>query len=410
MKSFLPRGLLIAALLAAFSNTQAQSPHPHHHDQPSPHAAPQQHNVSPAQKAALTFAGLDGHHTRLQRLATDAWGKYEKRIGTPLTAWSGREIGYPGGSTVFYPFSGPDFLTVARMFPGAERYVLVAIQNARPPVQPDRMPPDLRQKFDTKLGMAWERFGALGFFRTEDLDDDQRDTTTRLGVTTILMAFAARMGYEVLAVEPLEFSPEKGKWMPSREGKWRSVRLLLRKDERQTTLDYIRLDLSNGGLQATREKEEWIRQMAHQPTLLKAASHLLQERHFSILRDALVQQAPIIVQDETGLDYADLRKIGGVTLYGNFREHNTKGTGCRLQACQRHPTRSVRLQLPQGSRVAFAADCTARRAGAPASHSGPEKAATRLLNRPASSTNRACPASSNTSTRAFFLSASSATP
>lgn len=336
MKSFLPRGLLVAALLAAFGNTQAQPPRPHH-DQLSPHAAP--HDVPPAQKAALTFAGLDGHHTRLQRLATDAWSKYEKRIGTPLAAWAEHEIGYRGNGTVFYPFSGPDFLTVARMFPGAERYVLVAIQNARPPVQPDRMPPDLRQKFDTKLGMAWERFGALGFFRTEDLDDDQRDTTTRLGVTTILMAFAARMGYEVQAVEPLEFSPEKGEWMPVREGKWRSVRLLLRKDGRQTILDYIRLDLSNGGLQATHEKEEWIHQMAHQPTLLKAASHLLQERHFSILRDALVQQAPIIVQDETGLDYADLRKVGGVTLYGNFRQTHRlfkNTTQKELAAAYRH--------------------------------------------------------------------------
>lgn len=317
MKSFLPRSLLIAALLAGFSNTQAQ-PHPHGY-QPSSHPEIQ-HRVSPAQKAALTFAGMDGNSTRLQRLASDAWSKYEKRIGAPLSEWSGHEIGYSGGGTVFYPFSGPDFLTVARMFPNADRYVLVAIQNARPPVQPEKMSAELRQKFDAKLGMAWERFGTLGFFRTEDLDDDQKDASTRLGVTTILMAFAARMGYEVLAVEPLEFSPEKREWMAASEGNWRSVRLLLRKNGRQTTLDYIRLDLSNGGLQANIEKEDWIGQMSHQPTLLKAASHLLQEQHFSILRDALVQQAPIVVQDETGLEYADLKKIGAVTLYGNFRQ------------------------------------------------------------------------------------------
>jgi hypothetical protein len=52
--------------------------------------------------------------------------------------------------------------------------------------------------------------------------------------------------------------------------------------------------------------------------LLKAASHLLQESYFSTLRDILVANATMVVQDETGLNYTYLAQIGKVDLYGGF--------------------------------------------------------------------------------------------
>ena len=52
--------------------------------------------------------------------------------------------------------------------------------------------------------------------------------------------------------------------------------------------------------------------------LLKAASHLLQETYFSILRDILVAKAKMVIQDETGLNYTHLSQIGPVDLYGGF--------------------------------------------------------------------------------------------
>ena len=64
--------------------------------------------------------------------------------------------------------------------------------------------------------------------------------------------------------------------------------------------------------------DKWLANHATHPTLLKAASHLLQMPSFSKLRDMVMARAPVVVQDETGLDYVDLSKIGQVTLYGGF--------------------------------------------------------------------------------------------
>lgn len=308
MRHLLTRGLLLGALSLAACLVPARAA-----------------ELSP-QEAARSFAGIDSPATdaarkAFQGRAAAAWAKYDKQVGQPLATWAKREVGYGGGGTVFYPFSGPDFLTVALVYPDAQRYVLVAIQNARPPAHPERMGSAQRQAFERKLGAAWEKFGRLGFFRTEDLDDDQRDLTSGIGPTTILMAFAARLGYSVTAVSPLGFDAEKGEWEPlATDDRWRSVRLALEKDGRKVTLDYVRLDLSDNGLQAALAQQAWIKRMAAGPTLLKAASHLLQKPHFGILREALVSNATQVVQDETGLDYKDLGKIGPVRLYGKFTQ------------------------------------------------------------------------------------------
>jgi hypothetical protein len=45
---------------------------------------------------------------------------------------------------------------------------------------------------------------------------------------------------------------------------------------------------------------------------------LLQETYFAVLRDILVENATMVVQDETGLNYTNLAQIGPVDLYGGF--------------------------------------------------------------------------------------------
>jgi hypothetical protein len=278
---------------------------------------------SDAQQAALYYAGLDEPSAERKVFQTQvkrAWKNYDGQIGKIMSGWAQQEVGYAGGGEVFYPFSGPDFLTIDRMYPNADRYVLVALQKALKPSYADSMDKPARADFEKRLGAAWNQLGRLGYFRTEDLDEDQHKQHNRIGATTILMAFAALQGYEVLAVNPIAFNASSGAWElnSASDAKWSSVRLVLRKNARQVTLDYVSLDLSNGGLHAQPEQAAWLQTMAAHPTLLKAASHLLQEPYFSNLRDMIVKAAPVVVQDETGLKYTDLAKIGKVTLYGNF--------------------------------------------------------------------------------------------
>jgi hypothetical protein len=250
-----------------------------------------------------------------------SWNYYDKTIGTPLRTWALEHIAPSPGGTVFYPFSGPDFVTVSQIFPKADRFILAAIQPAGPPVDTKTMPEAEVQAFKSKFLSEWVKFGQLGFFRTIDLNENTGSATARLTSTPVLMAFAAALGYRVQSVIPLELNKVNGEYEPqeiSLATKWNSVRLRLSRDARDVVLDYICIDLSDVGLKSKSPERAWIEMTAQNPVLLKAASHLLPDPYFTACRAAIVNGAPLLIQDETGLDYADLKKIGDVKLYGRF--------------------------------------------------------------------------------------------
>ena len=67
------------------------------------------------------------------------WGRWEEKVGAPMATWAAENLPGSAGKTVFYPFSGPDFPTVHRMYPDADRYVLVAMQKGGPPPEPESL-------------------------------------------------------------------------------------------------------------------------------------------------------------------------------------------------------------------------------------------------------------------------------
>ena len=249
--------------------------------------------------------------------ADTAWQFYQKNMGEPMKHWAHEELHIAPQSTIFYPFSGPDFVTVAQLYPNAERYVMVAMQMAGEPASMDKMSVMRAQNFQSKFLREWMKFSRLGFFRTDDLNEDLRDKYAQIGVTTILITFALYSGYDVTDVYPIALDPNTNKFVRS-DGPWKSVRLIMARAGKPVTLDYVSLDLSDSFLSQDQPMRNWLDRETHHPVLIKAASHLLQNPTFSILRDQLVTNATMVVQDETGLNYSYLSQIGRVDLYGGF--------------------------------------------------------------------------------------------
>ncbi len=267
-----------------------------------------------AGQAAPVFPFLQGAN---KEQADAAWQFYQKNIGQPMTKWARAEVRFGGKGSVLYPFSGPDFVTVSQLYPHAERYVMAAMQHAGEPASLAKMSAARAQNFQSKFLREWMKFSRLGFFRTDDLNQDLSDQQARIGVTTILITFALYSGYDVHEVYPIALDVQTGQYVKTDTG-WKSVRLMLSKGGQPVTLDYISVDLSDSYLSQNPATRGWLERESHHPVLLKAASHLLQESYFSVLRDMLVENAPMVVQDETGLNYSALAKIGTVELYGGF--------------------------------------------------------------------------------------------
>jgi hypothetical protein len=283
---------------------------------------------------ARTLAGLERsvppgvrlaeeEYQQYARAAARYWAEYERRIGGPMQKWAQAELEQSHATTIFYPFSGPDFATVYRLYPNAERYVLVALQRAQPLPALDKAPAAEAAAFLARFGESWKQFAQIGFFRTLDLDDDAKQSGIRAGTTAPLIAFATRCGFKIVSVQPVRVNAAGTdlEVHPGRRAQaetWASVRISLERDARKVVLDYVRVNLADAALKAQPALRAWVERMAGSRTVLKAASHLLQDPRFVIVRDALLARAPSIVQDETGIEYTRLTRAFNVRLYGRF--------------------------------------------------------------------------------------------
>ena len=287
-----------------------------------------------------------------------SWRSYETRIGKPMREWARSELPDARGATVFYPFSGPDFATVAQLYPQARRYVLVADQPACPPPALAEQAPRDFAAYLARFREGWRRFATLGFFLTRELNEDASRTEHRVGVTPLLMAFAALLGFEVIDVQPIRIAeghdglaPQPGDHRSCRT--WESVRLTLRRDGGQVVLDYVRLDLSDAALLKQPAQRAWLERVAGNPTVLKAASHLPQNGGFTIVRDAIVKGAPSVWQDETGIEYGLLAKHFSVALYGRFtKPHDLFGAGAQRSLALAYERAGAKVK-PMDFRVGY---------------------------------------------------------
>jgi hypothetical protein len=250
-------------------------------------------------------------------LVRSNWENYLLKMGHPMMVWSAKEIKQPA-QKVFYPFSGPDFTTLYQIYPNANHYVMTAQQRGERLVDLSKLNPQAAKQTIEVFSSAWSSFGHDGFFVTEYLFKYISQNKVKIGATTLIASFAHLHEFSIQKIVPIQINPKGQIQELSDESSWDSVRFYLVKDKRQVILDYVSLDLSDRGLKADLSHWAFFQESAQSPILLKAASHLPQNHSFTFIRDAMLNNAPFIVQDETGLDYLPLSKKFDTVLYGNF--------------------------------------------------------------------------------------------
>jgi hypothetical protein len=207
-----------------------------------------------------------------------AWNKLELRQLSKIRAWTGGSL-RGRGSTVFYMFSGPDFLYANAFFPEARNYVLCGIE-------PVGTAPDVT-KLD--LGQALYRIeGSMNsvlnysFFQTKQMREDFGASQLN-GTIPALMVFLARCGKTIENISPAQ--PH-------------GVRI----DFNGGSLYYFSVDLSNGSAERS-GLLSFCQKLGRGDSLLKSASYLPHEDGFATIRNFLLNQSDLIVEDDSGIPY-----------------------------------------------------------------------------------------------------------
>lgn len=260
-----------------------------------------------------------------------SWTRLEKRRLKAMRNWAATEFSTPNTvcKTVFYPFSGPDFLTATTFFPNADKYIMLGLE-------PVGKLPDFKKfkpgdhevyaaNFKQSLGDIFDK----SYFITRKMLQDFSSQKVN-GLLPILTFFVRKTGYEISDIKYVyrykqDSIVERGYnvKMPDIEDggtkKPFGVRVDFVQNGKNKSIYYFKYDVSNKKFNDTCAFYKYINNSKNVVTYIKSASYLLHNGFMSNMRDVILKNSSYVIQDDTGLPYKYfVENAWEMKLYGAY--------------------------------------------------------------------------------------------
>jgi hypothetical protein len=231
------------------------------------------------------------------------WDTLDKRQLSRIRAWSERHL-KDRQNTLYYMFSGPDFLYANAFYPSANTYLMSGLEpvGAIPSATERTIGalPRIQQSIGTSL--------RLSFFITQHMRN-QLTGGDLAGTLPILYVYIARSGKTIREVSLVNLDKD-GNLHPAKgeaRGMQPGVKIVLASGNGPAqTLYYFRTDVSNGGVNASGFLK-FAATLGNGNGLLKSASYLMHSGNFTQVRDFVLNHSQYIVQDDSGIPLASFR-------------------------------------------------------------------------------------------------------
>jgi hypothetical protein len=261
--------------------------------------------MPPSAGSPLTPLTQDPAWQRHARVFDAAFARLEARQLAKIRTWANTNLAAPR-PTMFYMFSGPDFLYADAFYSSATTYVLSALE-------PVGSVPDLTRLPNGGIGYALytierslDSILSFSFFITKSMKTDLRAGQMN-GTLPLLYVFLARSGNTIRSVSPITLDTagvvHSADETPGNTA--RGVRIAFAgSDGVQRTLYYFSTDLSNSGVRNSGFLPFCAR-LGPGDSLIKSASYLLHAGNFTTVRSFLLANSAAIIQDDSGIPLAD---------------------------------------------------------------------------------------------------------
>ena len=237
-----------------------------------------------------------------------AWKTKEYFQLGPIATWMSSHASeyYGSTDTMYYMFSGPDFLYAYAFFPNASTYILAGLEPVGQVPNVTSLNADMLNANLDALRNSMSTLLTTHYFVTEEMKSELgRSNLT--GTVPIIYVFLARLGCTVLDTAYVH-SPAEG------------VKITFDHNGRTQTLYYFKTDLSGGNSGFLR----WCGGHGIGVSLIKAASYLMHNEGFSGVRNFLLDHSSCIVQDDSGIPLRAFGKDWPLEFYGRFIPHGEK--------------------------------------------------------------------------------------
>jgi hypothetical protein len=242
-----------------------------------------------------------------------------------MEAWADKELlDNRSSTTVFYPFSGPDFLNVNILYPNADQYIMIGLE----PVGylPDicNIPPDSVSSYLDEIKKSMSDTFKHSYFITSRMKAEMKKTKLN-GTIPLMSFFIKRTGHHIVSIQRIGVD-SSGKWqIVDSLGNTKNIVpgvkidfLSLSGEKVQSAL-YFRIDISDKNLERNPGFIKYLSLLPQSRTFLKAASYLMHHDSFRMIRSIIFDISSTILQDDSGIAYKYFDQAKwDIKLYGKY--------------------------------------------------------------------------------------------
>jgi hypothetical protein len=260
---------------------------------------------------------------RHARFFDQNWEKFTQGRLAPMRAWAAQEVASCKTTTVFYPFSGPDFINAFTLFPRATTYLMIALE----PVGelPDFTGPN-EQNFFASLQRSLYDLLYLDFFITNKMKASISKSELK-GALPVILFFLAREKARVLDIRYWVMKPDGAiEESPGAEPRERTpgipgVRIVFTSpgETSPQTLYYFQFNLANDSLGRNEPFVSFLKSFGPMTSFTKAASYLMFGGNFSGIRQFILDQSLYVLQGDSGIPLKHFApELWNLKFYGTY--------------------------------------------------------------------------------------------
>lgn len=246
---------------------------------------------------------------------------------SPLGQWMKTTVDsstFYSESTVFYPFSGGDFIHMHEIYPHATNYVMMAIE-------PIGTIPNFKNLNGIQIDSALHESKVLlrdiffrSYFITKHMQSDISRSRYVRGILPSILWGIVVSGHSILSVESVSINSD-GVLLPeiveigSEFNKGVRITFADPDSKHVQTVTYLSCDISDSGFSSSPELRAYISSLGRFKSFVKAASYLMHYSTFSTIRSLLLDQSVFHLQDDTGIPFKFFNsEIFHSELYGHY--------------------------------------------------------------------------------------------
>ncbi len=239
-----------------------------------------------------------------------SWKRLERNRLIKMRTWRDKELNTINQTdkTLFYPFSGPDFLTAYTFFPNVEKYVMIGLEPIGRLPEINKMKGKDAEEYVKNFKISLADIFNKSYFITQYMGRDLQNQKVN-GTLPILSFFIKRTGNEIANITyvvkksndsivevPYDYKDKKN--LPF------GVHISIVSNGQAKSVYYFRYDVSNGKFTDTTLFVKYLNKMQGPvATYVKSASYLLHNDFMSNMRKFILTKADDVVEDDTGIPF-----------------------------------------------------------------------------------------------------------